>query len=252
VFAAFILSSSWHDRIKNVQTQLVNNILKQDTTLPLCELPWVVLHLIPYEALDPLCTHDLKPADDAYLNLTPLWQASGFARRYNLDGILAWTNNYETQRCVSYTQIFRNGIIEAVYAGASADRMAAGDRSLSYFHIEVELIKALRRFLRIQQILEVSYPIVILVSLLGVREWYLDPSIPGRVSSQAFQAYRFGRDNLHLPGVTVESWDIDPIAALRPIFDTLWNAGGSPRCMHYSEAGELQIEPGWFNQPGVI
>ena len=42
---------------------------------------------------------------------------------------------------------------------------------------------------------------------------------------------------LILPDVLIEDYDCDVPAALRPVFDALWNAAGYERSLNYDENG---------------
>jgi hypothetical protein len=46
------------------------------------------------------------------------------------------------------------------------------------------------------------------------------------------------RDVLFLPEVVVESYDVKAESILKPIFDSVWNACGFPRSLHYDKNGD--------------
>ena len=50
-----------------------------------------------------------------------------------------------------------------------------------------------------------------------------------------------GQDDLLLAEIVIEQAGFDSAAALRPIFDMLWNAFGYERCNGYDEQGK------WIN-----
>jgi hypothetical protein len=116
--------------------------------------------------------------------------------------------------------------------------------------VEVELLKAFRRFLRTQQLIGVAPPIMVLVSLLGVRDCSLDTRHHSRAAMWA--TYPFERDHLIIPGAIVDSFDADRGSVFKPIFEVLWNAGGFPRCLDYKEEGALNIDPSRFQGEFVM
>lgn len=101
-------------------------------------------------------------------------------------------------------------------------------------HLEAEILKAFRRFIDIQKLLAVAPPIAIFLSLLGVREYHLQT---GRFRIPGFRPFIFDRENLLIPGVTIDSFEADRMVVFKSIFDVLWNAGGYPRCAHYAADG---------------
>lgn len=78
--------------------------------------------------------------------------------------------------------------------------------------------------------LDVQPPVVVMVTLLGVRGFY----IAGR-DGDTWAA--FDRDDLLLPDQLVEDLDADVNSILRPVFDAMWQASGWLRCYSYDEEG---------------
>ena len=114
--------------------------------------------------------------------------------------------------------------------------------------IEVELLKAFTRFLRTQQSIGVALPVMVFVSLLGVRNCFLARDL----QFVGINGLRFERDDLIIQGVVVDSWDADRGVVFKPIFDILWNAGGYERCLDYKATGELDIDASHFQNEFVM
>jgi len=239
--SAFTLSTNVTERIKEIHRHLISDALAQQDDL--CPPPWICLHMIPYESIDPSRMFDLATANDANQNLNPLGQTGFHDRRFNFDGIRAYkllTRANERPRTLAYTQVFRNGIVESIDAGTSSQMLSDADRQIAALHIEVEILKAFRRFLRIQQTVGVSPPIVVLLSLLGIREYFLNTG-----HLRQYPAYThccFDREHLLIPGGIVDSFESDRAAVLKPVLVA--------RCLDYKETGELSIDHSWFqNEP---
>jgi hypothetical protein len=223
----------------------------------MCEGPRTVLHMIPYESLYPIRAFDLRPARSKSLNLVPIGQRSTGDLRFNFDGLLArctMPNKQQSPVILGYTQVFRNGIIESVDASLLTKLRSmvqiAGQLPdvIPTMEIEAELLKAFTRFLRTQQSIGVALPVIVFVSLLGVRNCFLARNL----QFVGINGLRFERDDLIIQGVVVDSWDADRGVVFKPIFDILWNAGGYERCLDYKATGELDIDASHFQNEFVM
>lgn len=79
--------------------------------------------------------------------------------------------------------------------------------------------------------LDVSPPVIAMVSLLGVSDYHI-----GRGPYEDVE-HSFDRDALLLPDCLVEDLAADPAGLLRPAFDAMWQASGWMRCFSYDQAG---------------
>lgn len=254
--AAFMITGTVHERIKQVREQLVSRIKGQDS-LTLCGGPRIVLHMIPYESLDPARVLDLRPARSKNLNLLPVGQRNISDLRFNFDGLLAVCTMPQAGKApevLGYTQVFRNGIIESVDASllTRLRRMVVVAEDLPKviptLDVEPEMLMAFSRFFRTQQSIGVVPPVMVFVSLLGVRDYFLARDL----RFVGISGHRFERDDLMIPGVAVDSFNADRGIVFKPIFDILWNAGGYERCLDYKETGELAIDESFFRSEIVI
>lgn len=157
---------------------------------------------------------------------------SSFKRQYNLEGYLIFNESYDKNFYVSYTQIFRNCIIEAI----STDFSYLSDEKKSYFIYqcyENTLIQGLKRYLKLFSLMNDFTPIIVFTTIINIRGYIMEYN-PGFGRS-------FGnpidRDNLILPEVMIEDYNVDLYQVMKPIFDTVWNAAGYPRSLNYDEQG---------------
>ncbi|GAI87196.1 unnamed protein product, partial [marine sediment metagenome] len=150
--------------------------------------------------------------------------ASGWNPRYNFDGFLAFDQPF------AYTQLFHNGIIEAVNAGMIG--WGGKHRKIPSVQYERELIQTIPTYLKVQQDIGVEPPFLIFLSLLGVRGYTM------AVDARPRAEYPINRDNLIMPEVLMESYDVEITEVMRPIFDQVWNATGWQRSFNYNEDGE--------------
>ena len=220
--AAFVLSETNTERIRNFRIERLSKIISGDTPILLNDTAKIILHIIPFDAFNPAARFDMSLIVNDNEGLRPMSVISRDAR-YNLDGYLSFKNS------LSYLQVFRNGIIEAV----DADLLEPNDNRLKIPHIlfERELLDALPRFLSIQRQLGVEPPFFIMLSLLGVSDYTISANTP-------IFTYPIDRDDLILPEIIVENFECNPSEIMKPIFDAVWNAVGLPQSMNYDNNGE--------------
>jgi len=225
--AAFALSETTAERIRNFRIERLSIIVAGETPVPLDEGPKIVLHITPFGAFDPAAKFDVASLARYYTDyrLNPLYISSSYYR-HNFDGFL--TYELTSRPNCSYLQIFRNGSIEAVEVHILCEE---GDQRLIPSHYEAQLLEALPRFLSIQKQLGVEPPLFAMLSLLGVSGYAMWATGPG--GGRVYQNHPIDRDSLVVPETVVESFECDPAEAMKPIFDAVWNAAGLPRSKNY-------------------
>lgn len=130
-----------------------------------------------------------------------------------------------------YTQIFRNGCVEVVVAFTAT---ALQQKYLPVLFVEKEIIERLHEGKQFLEQLGVTPPLVVAVSIVGVRDW----NIVGR-HGRASRS-RFDRDPLLLPDLSLTTFDGETPTELRPVIDYLWNAAGEPASPSYNQEGEYR------------
>lgn len=221
--AAFVLSETTTERIRNFRIERLSKIIAGETPVLLNETAKIILHIIPFGAFNPAARFDVSSLASDVGKLQPI-SALGWETRHNFDGYLSFKNQ------LTYLQVFRNGIIEAV--DASIMEPKGSELTIPSLTFERKLLDALPRFLAIQRQLGVEPPLFIILSLLGVSGYTMG------VNTSRLDTYPIDRDALLLPEIILEKFDCNPSEVMRPIFDAIWNAAGWPRSMNYNENGE--------------
>ncbi len=230
---AFNLAETLTERIKNFRADRVAKILADETPVPLLPFPKIILHLIPVNAFNPTQKYDINSiASNAYDRL-PLLYKSVQNYRYNLEGLFTFSDN-EKGKLSAYTQLYRNGIIEAV------DALFLHPREINNTKVKVipdaieeRLIKATYAYLKLLSELTVEPPIFIFLSFFGVKNYkmtyknahFMEESLP------------IDRDLLLLPEGIVEYYGNKIQNNLKALFDLLWNACGCEGSLNYDEDG---------------
>ena len=226
--AAFLFSESITSRIQTFRMERLGHIISGDTPVPLiADNGRLVLHLIPVDAFNGN-VFDIHSIESG--NLSPI-TSYGWNNRYNFDGRISYSPVAGTSECISYLQVYRNGIIEAVDCRLLINNAERGRYIPGQFY-ERRLIEALPRLFAIQNGLGVNTPVILMLSLLGVRGF--------KMAVNAFY-YEDGelidRDNLIIPEVVVEDMREDPGKIMRTTFDFIWNAAGWRGSLNYDANG---------------
>jgi hypothetical protein len=228
--ALILLSDTLAERVRSFRASRLDAVESDETPVGLIQGPKTVLHLIPANAFTPGVSYDVWQLKSGEL---PPINSSGWTHRLNFDGLVTFSDLLDGL-AFSYSQVFRDGCIEAV--DASMIRAYEGKRLIPGNYWERHLIKATEAYLRIQGQLGVQPPIVLMISVLGVRGYRMHLPWGGR------EAHAIDRDNLVMSEIILESFDIDASQTLRPLFDALWNASGISQSTSYDREGKWKTK----------
>ncbi len=224
---AFNLSETITERIRNFRRDRISNIYANETPVPFYENAKIVLHLIPIISFNPAQSYDISTIASHPASIPPI-RSGAWNNRYNLDGFLTHSEDQEG-KSRSYVQLFRNGIIEAVEGWSLRPH---GQRLIiPSIRYEQELIHSLTDYLAVLKTLEVEPPIFIFLTLLGVKGYSM-------AVSEHRESHTIDRDLLLLPEIIVDGYDVKAEKALKPCFDSIWNACGFPKSLNYNDKEE--------------
>lgn len=223
--SAFALSEEMPKRLRRFRMERLAKIVADETPTLLQGGAKVVLHVVPLTSLDPSKFVDFRSFPGLSGKLPQMRYYSGWDSRFNFDGFMTFNNQ------LSYVQIFKNGIIEAV----DAFSLNAGgeDKRIAGVYLEKMIRGALRTYTTLQRELMVDPPFFVLLSLLGVRGY--------RVITES--TFDFGphdpidRDDLIFPEVVMQEVEQSAEVVLKPTFDSLWQACGFSHSPSYDDAG---------------
>jgi len=229
--ALCILSESAEQRVRAFRSERLARIIADDVAFPLGAGPQLVLHVVPIGVGASEGSIDLSAVVNEPTVLRPS-SAWGFDWRHNLDGFATYSRISGSDEVVAYSQVFRDGSCECVDAYVLT---ALGDKKrVAARDVEDVLIETATGAVALQEKLGVAPPVVVMVTLTGVRGFTLATG----TASWGFTGHAIDRDVVMLPDIILEEFAGDMAAALRPAFDALWNAGGWPRSNNYSETGQ--------------
>lgn len=221
----FGLASSTTKRVRDFRAYRLIRIKNGETVIML-KGPTFVLHMIPFDAFSMGANFDLSVFEQLNAKKLPYITnaiATYSSGRPNFDGFVSYPgyvgNNVPTleKPARSYTQLFRNGIIEATYVQYNPLAKDQVEENINPEY-ETHIVRGIKEFLNIQAQLGVSPPIAVLLAILGVK---------GRIiSTSDWVVIPFEQDDLVLSEIVLENLEDDIPKKMRPIFDIVLNAAG--------------------------
>ncbi len=226
--AAFVLSESVPERIREFRMQRLAQIDADETPVRLLDNPKVVLHIVPLSSFsNPMM---LAPAElrSQQSHLGPPGIGGGFLR-YNMDGIVMVTSEDEPA-CRAYCQAYRSGIVEAVDAKMIRH---GSDKVIPSTSFEEELIHSVRDYFMALTEWNIAPPFFMFLSLLGFEGYAM---AAGRAFWNVANA-TIDRRVVALPEVLVEDPSRPIQQIIRPVLDMAWNAAGRPGSPNFDDEG---------------
>ena len=224
---SFSLSESISEKIKSFRRERLSIIESGETPIILKNNSKMVLHIIPFNSIDKSNNYDLnfliEPTSREPLRTII---AESINYKYNVDGLSLYDPHG-----FSYTQIFRNGIIESVSNPSWSD-----EKIIPSYAYEDNLLKTIKVYLGILNKLNIDFPIIIMVSFIGVKGFKM--AVNQRLFFSSFEQHIVDRDNLVINEVIINDKDEDISKSVKPIFDTVWNACGFANSLNYDENGD--------------
>ncbi len=210
----FLYGNSIQDKIRQFRRDRISMIASNECVGNLGNKAKIVFHIIPewsFELGNQVDLLELKN-DTRFRPIS----ASGWNCRYNADGYCIFSYDRETNIIKDYTQVFHNGIIEAVEIRLMSEY--GEKRVYEWSQVQSACIGALEEYGNIMERLHIPKPWHILAAILNAK---------GYVAS-----YEWGETSLpierdliySLDGLCTE--DIQMKTAIKPVFDSLSNAFG--------------------------
>jgi len=170
--AAFLGRTDIADRVRAFRADRLAQINADQTPIPLKPSPKVVVHLVPYEAFGTPASLELNAVTGSGL-FNPPFEAGASTTRWNLDGLLTYDRSREDQGAHAYAQLFRTGIHEGVEASMIGHLQSDRPGPPIFYGgwMDASLGRHLANPFAVLERIGVRPPIVLLVSVLGIRNY---------------------------------------------------------------------------------
>lgn len=232
---AFLASETLATRIRSFRSDRVAQIATGEGHMRVESGAKTVLHLIPISAFELGRKYDITAV--SFSEIVPI-NVNSYSYRYNYDGFVSFSDDRKTGNVRSYTQLFHNGMIEAVEVELlSPHNDKKGIPSEAF---ECNIVQAFDNYIDVLGKLGVDFPVWVALSLLGVKGYcmFVHPRLQG------YRSYQIDRDELIIHEVKVEQVQVSGEEILKPVFDAIWNACGYERSFNYDENSNWKLQKG--------
>jgi Schlafen, AlbA_2 len=187
------------------------------------------LHIIPIAAFSGMVHLDVEQILVKHKAFWPIG-GMGMSPRFNYYGFI---NESGGDKNFGYTQIFRNGILEATKAGILDE--FEGRPIIAGLALEQDIFKQFSSYIIGLKDIGVPPPLIIMLTLEGVQGARYAVKRPPWGEFESL----LPESTLELPECVLEEYgtEIDHHRAVRPAFDALWNAIGYSRSQFFDEDG---------------
>ena len=228
--AGFLMAEAIPERIRRFRDDRLSKIVAGETPLPMGSGAKVILHLLPVSSFSKPENVDVAAVWRDRNQLPPLGNTD-IRGRMNLDGCVTFPYIIDGV-CPSYTQLFRNGTIEAV------DGFALTGKDIPAGGCESDIISGVCAYLKLFRQLGIEPPVIVMLSMIGVKGCGIST---GPQPLQPSFVPIVDRDVLLLPEVVFQDLGDEPASVLQPIFDALWQSAGFERSPNYNATGQWSL-----------
>lgn len=210
----FLYTNSVQDKIRQFRKNRISMILVNECVGDLGNDAKIVFHIVPEWSFELGNRINLEKLSNDR-SFRPI-AGSGWNYRYNADGYCIYASEYKTEAINSYTQVFHNGIVEAVEIRLISNYR--GKEVYNWLETQGTIIKALTQYGTILERLDIPKPWHISATILNGKDY---------IASAGWGEYSLPLErNIinSLDGICTE--DIPIRTALIPVFDSLSNAFG--------------------------
>ena len=241
----FGLQQSQIQWIKNFRVDRISKIVSDDTPLPLYSNPCILIYIVPLNAYNNQNTIDLTNFDNWNNWLKTVSDIQGRDiktqnGKYNFDGFICYGGYYSDMynrsnmnipseyHSPEYTQIFRNGMIEAIWSYPFFAAAKRQEYRIPGALFEEGLINAISYYLRRLNKIGIQPPLYVMLTLIRMSKFKM-------VLSQNEGTPNFDKDIIIIPETTINNYNEDITKLLKESFDIIWNTVGQKGSIYYDE-----------------
>jgi hypothetical protein len=228
-------------RMESFHHQRVEVIAKGESPLRHQTSGVLVAHFVPIASVRSRVRYEGAELKTAAAGISTFGSRGGLSR-FNIDGVL---NLDSYDHCEAYTQVFRNGRVEAAMADVSYELRPShqitpegqhlpGPRGLRDSICESAIFTAVSECQHFFKSMQIPSPFFLFAALVGCAGVRIMTNRSFRDLSQT----AIDRSPLFLPEVEFNSIDIEPTIALRQWCDVLWQSCGLERSFNFDQDGK--------------
>ena len=225
----FTQSTSALDHARQFRDERIRAVSDGEGMRPLVGNGRLFIHIVPSAAFSGMVNLDVATIHDRYRDFRPIAMA-GMMPRYNFHGFI---NEHGGEHNQGYTQVFRNGCLEAALADLIQGEN--GEQFISGTALENEIFDVFSSFIEGLRDIGVPPPLIIMVTFQGVR----GARYAVHKNTYGGRILPLPEDLMRLPECILEDYGTtaDHHRAVKPAFDALWNAIGHAGSQYFGADG---------------
>lgn len=213
---SFLLSDRRARDLKEFRAQRIGKVRSRATPVPIPEGPATVLHLVPYDAFAAGPRIDPSEFIRSGPDLPPFNRETHGETRPNLDGVISpWTGSLDDQYWC-YTQLYRNGAIEAVDTFRYTDE----DNRLPIGAIREDLERVLPEYMAVFEHTQIQPPVFLFMSILDAKGYEHPQDHWG-------DYHGLDRNVANFPELVIEEITEDPEEIIEELISYIMNSLGA-------------------------
>ena len=229
--SAFLASEALPEKIKRFREQRLAEIIADQTPVELISNSLLVIHLIPVSSFLYGTNAEniiVSSEKDRFKIIT---STSASYSRYNIDGYLT-CQKVDDNKYLSYSQIYRTGIIEYVDSSFIGPGYSASEVQKYYIdgkNFETQITEKISNFITLMKDFNIETPILIMISLLNVKGVEMAIDYRTNLIESIYGHKSIDRESIILPDILLDDFSLKIVNILKPAFDSIWQACGH-RC----------------------
>lgn len=215
---AFNLSVEVVEKIRDFRAERIAKIYSRETPVPIADGGKFIFHILPLASFTTAFPCDIEPFTKSSEHLPPMY-ANGWSHRLNLDGLVSYYD-IAGKATQAYTQLFRNGVVEAVVDAVRFDQHEVP--RVIWGSFEKQLEKILPKYMGLIRSLAFEPPVFLMLSIVNAKG-----VLPGMGMHSDFwlpNPKQLDRNEAIFPEMVIENFDEPLDGVLEPLFKLAWNA----------------------------
>jgi hypothetical protein len=236
----FNISNTLITKINSLKNERILSILDGNAPVPISQKGNVILHFIPFDSFNPMREANIKMLQEKSDNLGLLYW-KGWNTKYNLNGYLLYSPVTSKENLsYDYTQIFRNGSIEAVDGLLFSTHEVSShfpEKNIPIYDFEKSVLYYFKKVINYFKSVNIQPPVYFSISLINVFGYSIPENNP--IYSMVWGKSVIDTDIVKLPESIINDFDIKPESILQPMYDIIYNACGCERSNNFDEQGNF-------------
>lgn len=223
------------EELDNFRLTRFEKVKKNEFILNVNSQNFTLIHVCPvsYFKYNTLSLSDENLLNAIRRRLVPIG-ASGWDYRHNFEGFLQYNFDLHEKLVASYTQVFRNGIIEFFTNGL---HNTIDEKRVFYLgDLELQVIDSVKNSLQIYKDHEVSPPFAVNITLSDMLNRFVNIGQFFRINNSPFLL-----DNIFVPNVVINDFEDNIEKRLKGSFDIIWQSAGNKESPYYDVDGNRKF-----------